>query len=70
MITSRMTTNVTLQFTQLNAGIVAFVTLVWFFVCMPVSNMPDQFARRGKATVTVLAHMRLGARMCVHMILQ
>lgn len=65
-----VTTNVTLQFTQLDASIVALVTLVRFFMCMPVSNMPDQFARRGEAAVTVLAHMRLGSRMCVHMVLQ
>lgn len=65
---SSMASNVTLQLAQLDTCIIAFRTLVWFFVSMSITNVANEFSRGCKSRFAELTEMRFGSRVSVHVI--
>lgn len=63
-----MTPDVTLQFAQFHAGVVALGTLVRLLVSVLVANMPHQLSGRRESGVAVLARMRLCSGVSVDVI--
>ena len=67
---STVTPHVSLQLAELHRHVVTIRALMRLLVGVSVPHVSHQLTTGGEARVTILAPVGLGARVCVHMILQ